>query len=101
MTDYLAEVRSMEKFFDGFEVRYVSRLDNCDTDHLAWIASSRAPMPPDVIIEKVSKPSVKLAEENTEAAKPDLMVVDDQEQEPTYNWMNPIQMFLDNQLPSN
>jgi hypothetical protein len=101
MTDYLAKVHSMEKFFDGFEVRYVSRLDNCDTDHLAWIASSRASMPPDVIIEKVSKPSVKLAEENTEAAKPDLMVVDDQEQEPTYNWMNPIQMFLDNQLPSN
>jgi hypothetical protein len=32
----------MEQFFDGFEVRYVPRLDNRDDDHLAWIASSRA-----------------------------------------------------------
>jgi hypothetical protein len=28
MTEYLAEVRRLEKFFDGFEVRYVPRLDN-------------------------------------------------------------------------
>jgi ribonuclease HI len=35
MTEYLAEVRIMEKFFDGFEVRYVSRLDNRDDDLLA------------------------------------------------------------------
>jgi hypothetical protein len=38
----------MEKFFDGFEVRYVPCLDNCDANHLAWIASFRAPTPPDV-----------------------------------------------------
>jgi hypothetical protein len=43
MVEYLAEVRRMEKFFDGLEVRYVPYLDNCDADHLAWIASSRAP----------------------------------------------------------
>jgi hypothetical protein len=52
----------MEKFFDGFEVRYALRLDNRDADHLAWIASSRAPTLPNVIIEKLSKPSVKAAE---------------------------------------
>jgi ribonuclease HI len=34
MEGYLAEVRRMEKFFDGFEVRYVPRLDNRDADHL-------------------------------------------------------------------
>jgi hypothetical protein len=45
MAEYLAEVRSMKKFFDGFEIRYDPCLDNCDTDHLAWIASSRAPTP--------------------------------------------------------
>jgi ribonuclease HI len=28
MAEYLAEVRRLEKFFDGFEVRYVPRLDN-------------------------------------------------------------------------
>jgi hypothetical protein len=32
---YLAEVRRMEKFFNGFEVRYVPHLDNCDADNLA------------------------------------------------------------------
>jgi hypothetical protein len=50
MTEYLVEVRRMEKFFHGFEVRYVSRLDNRDADHLAWISSSRAPTPSDVIV---------------------------------------------------
>jgi hypothetical protein len=41
MAGYLAEVHRVEKFFDGFEVRYVPRLDNHDTDDLTWIASSR------------------------------------------------------------
>jgi ribonuclease HI len=35
MVKYLAEVHRMEKFFDGFEVRYIPRLDNRDADHLA------------------------------------------------------------------
>jgi hypothetical protein len=86
MAEYLAEVRRMEKFFDGFEVRYVPRLDNHDADHLAWIASSRAPTPPDIIIEKLAKPSVK----------PDLMVIDEPEQGLVYDWMSLIKMFLDN-----
>jgi hypothetical protein len=100
MTDYLAEVHRMEKFFDGFEVQYVPHLDNCDADHLAWIASSRAPTPPDIIIEKLSKPSVKPTKEDTEVAKLDLMVIDEPEHEPPYDWMNPIKMFLENHLPS-
>jgi ribonuclease H / adenosylcobalamin/alpha-ribazole phosphatase len=33
MTEYLAEVCRMEKFFDGFKVWYVPRLDNRDADH--------------------------------------------------------------------
>jgi ribonuclease HI len=44
MADYLAEVRRMKKFFNDFEVRYVPCLDNRDADHLALIASSRAPI---------------------------------------------------------
>jgi hypothetical protein len=62
MVEYLEEVRRMKKFFDGFEVRYVQCLDNRDADHLTWIASSKAPTPPDVIIEKLSKPSVRPVE---------------------------------------
>jgi hypothetical protein len=60
-------------FFDGFEVRYVPRLDNRDADHLAWVAFFRAPTLPDVIVEKLTKPSVKSAEPAEEA---DLMVFD-------------------------
>jgi hypothetical protein len=42
-----------------------------------WIASSREPTPLDVIIEKLSKPSIKSTEEDTEAAKQDLMVINE------------------------
>jgi hypothetical protein len=86
----------MEKFFDGFQVRYIPRLGNRDADHLAWIASSRAPTPPDIIIEKLSKPSVKLAGQADEATKQDLMVIDKPEQEEVYDWMHPINSFLEN-----
>jgi hypothetical protein len=79
-----------------FEVWYVPRLDNYDVDHLAWIASSTTPTLPDIIIEKLSKPSVKPAE----AVEQDLMVIDKPNQEPAYDWMNPIKMFLKNQSPS-
>jgi hypothetical protein len=96
MADYLAEMCMMEKFFDGFEVRYVPSLDNCDVDYLPWIASSRAPTPPDVVIEKLSKSSVRPAEEAIDAAKPDLMVVDEPEWGRAYDWLSPIKMFLDN-----
>jgi hypothetical protein len=90
-------VRRIEKFFYEFEVRYVPHLDNRDADHLAWIASSRAPTMSDVIIKKLSKPSVKPAEPASEA---DLMVINEPDQEPAYDWMNLIKMFLDNQSPS-
>jgi hypothetical protein len=89
----------MEKFLDGFEVRYVPRLDNCDADHLAWIASSRAPTVSDIIIEKLTKPSVRPAEPTNEAIEQDLMVIDEPEQELVYNWMHPIKMFLESQPP--
>jgi hypothetical protein len=73
MAEYLVEVRRLEKFFDGFEVRYVPRLDNRDTDHLVWIASSRAPTPPDVILERLVKPSVKETEPSEDTG---FMVID-------------------------
>jgi hypothetical protein len=62
MAEYLAEVSRIEKFFNGFVVWYIPHLDNHDADHLAWIASSRAPTPLDFITEKLSKPSVNPAE---------------------------------------
>jgi hypothetical protein len=74
-------------------------LDNCDVDHLAWIASSRAPTTSDVIVERLSKPSVKPTEPSKEVVRQDLMVIDEPEQDPVYDWMQPIKMFLKNQPP--
>jgi hypothetical protein len=99
MAEYLAEVHRMEKFFDAFEVWYVPRLKNRDADHVAWIASSRAPTPSDVIIERLSKPSVK-PEESTSKDEPELMIIDKLVQQPTYDGMSPIRAYLDNQPPS-
>jgi hypothetical protein len=47
------------------------------------------------LIGKLSKPSVKLAEAVNEATDHDLMVIDEAEQEPVYDWMNQIKMFLE------
>jgi hypothetical protein len=87
MARYLAEVRMIEKFFDGFEVQYVPRLDNHDADHLAWIASSWAPTPSDVIVEKLSKPSIKPEESTSEAVGTDLVVIIEATLQPMYDWM--------------
>jgi hypothetical protein len=35
-----------------------------------------------------------------EAIKQDVMVIDEPKQEPAYDWINPIKMFLENQAPS-
>jgi hypothetical protein len=93
MAEYLAEVRRMEKFFDGFEVRYIPCLNNRDADHLAWIASSRAPIPSDVIIEKLTKLSIKTVEMLRET---DLIIIDGSEQQPEVDWMSPTKAYLDN-----
>jgi ribonuclease HI len=77
MVGYLAEVRRMKKFFNRFEVLYVPRLDNHDADHLAWISSSRAPTPLDVIIERLFRPSVKSEESTSEEVRADLMVINE------------------------
>jgi hypothetical protein len=69
----------MEKFFDNFEVRYVPCLDNRNADLLAWIASFRAPILSDVIVEKLTKPSIKSVETLGETG---LMIIDGAEQQP-------------------
>jgi hypothetical protein len=43
---------------------------------------------------------VKPEEATDEAMKRDLMVIDYLDQEPEYDWMHPIKMFLENQPPS-
>jgi ribonuclease HI len=93
MAEYLAEVQRLEKFFDGFEVRYVPRLNNRDADHLAWIASSRALTPPDVILERLAKPSVKETEPSEDTG---FMVIDEPDQQSGCDWMSQIRSYLEN-----
>jgi hypothetical protein len=75
-------------------------LDNRDIDHLAWIASSRALTPSDVIVERLFKPLVKSEESTSEEVGADLMVIDEPAQQPTYDWMSSMRAYLDNQPPS-
>jgi hypothetical protein len=93
MAEYLAEVRRVEKFFDDFEVRYVPWLDNWDADHLAWTTSSRAPTPPDVILERLVKPLVKATEPSEDTG---LMVIDGPDQQLGLDWMSQIRSYLEN-----
>jgi hypothetical protein len=93
MAEYLAKVRRLEKFFDGFEVRYVPRLDSRDADHLAWIASFRAPTPPDVILERLAKLSVKAIEPSEDTG---VMVIDGPDQQSGCDWMSQIRSYLEN-----
>jgi hypothetical protein len=48
----------------------------------------------------LSKPSVKPAEPTNEEIGQDLMVINEPEQEPVYDWMHLIKMFQENQPPS-
>jgi hypothetical protein len=85
-------MKNREVFY-GFDLQYVPFLDNWGADHLAWIASSRAPMPSDVIVE----PSIKSVVTLTET---DLMIIDGAEQQTEIDWMSPINAYLDNQAIS-
>jgi hypothetical protein len=49
---------------------------------------------------KLSKPLIKPAEATNEASLQDLIVIDEPEHEPAYDWMHPIKSFLENQPPS-
>ena len=58
---YLAEVRKLEKRFDGIEVRHVYRKDNIEPDDLARRASRREPLEPGTFLDVLTRPSVKEA----------------------------------------
>jgi hypothetical protein len=63
-------------------------------DHLAWIASFRAPILSDVIVEKLTKSSIKSVKTLREI---DLMIIDGAKQQPKVYWMSPIKTYPDNQ----
>jgi hypothetical protein len=59
MAAYCAEVRKLEKYFQGLEILHVLCDSNIAADVLAKLGSDRAKVPPRVFIKELSAPSIK------------------------------------------
>jgi hypothetical protein len=56
MDAYYAEVRKLEKIFQGLEILHVLRGSNVAADVLAKLGSNRAKVPPGVFVESCHHP---------------------------------------------
>jgi ribonuclease HI len=65
MDAYCAELRKLDKNFEGLEILYVLRDSNIIADVLAKLGSDRAKVPPGVFIEELFAPSIKQPGETT------------------------------------
>jgi hypothetical protein len=66
LANYLAEVKKLERNFDGIEVPHVYCKDNIKPDDLARRASRREPLEPGTFLDALIKPFVKeLHDEST------------------------------------
>jgi ribonuclease HI len=59
MDTYCAEVRKLEKNFQGLEILHVLQDSNVAADVLAKLGSGRAKVPPSVFVEELPSPSIK------------------------------------------
>ena len=59
LIEYLDAVRSMEKYFKGFDIVHIPRHMNDEADKLAKAASRKEQLPSDVFFEEITEPSVK------------------------------------------
>ena len=60
MDAYCAEVRKLEKHFQGLEILHDVRDLNVAADVLAKLRSDRAQVPPGVFVQELTVPSIKL-----------------------------------------
>jgi hypothetical protein len=65
MDAYCAEVRKLEKHFEGLDILHVVHDLNIVVDVLAKLGSDRAQMPPVVFVEELTSPSIKQPEHVT------------------------------------
>ena len=54
MDAYCAEVRKLEKIFQGLEIHHVLRDSNVAADVLAKLGSDRAKVPPGIFVEELT-----------------------------------------------
>ena len=59
LIEYLDAVRSMEKYFKGFDIIHIPRHMNDEADKLTKVASRKEQLPSDVFFEEITEPSVK------------------------------------------
>ena len=59
MDAYCAEVRKLEKNFQGLKIHHVLRDSNVAADVLAKLGSDRAKVPPSIFVEELIAPSIK------------------------------------------
>jgi hypothetical protein len=59
MDTYCAEVRKLEKNFQGLEILHVLRYSNIAADVLAKLGSDRAKVSPGVFVKELLSPSIK------------------------------------------
>jgi ribonuclease HI len=103
LSKYLAEVRKLEKRFDGIEVRQVYRKDNIEPDDLARRASRREPLEPGTFLDILMKPSVKEVSGEVSPAAPDISSEATKAEravadiETTDDWRNPLIKFINNE----
>ena len=71
LSKYLAEVRKLEKRFDGIEVRHLYRNDNIEPDDIARRASRREPLEPGTFLDILTRRSVKEASGEDSPVAPD------------------------------
>jgi hypothetical protein len=62
---YCAEVRKLEKHFQGLEILHVLRDSNVAADILAKLGSDKVKVPPGVFVEELLAPSIKQPDEIT------------------------------------
>jgi ribonuclease HI len=65
MDAYCAEVRNLEKHFQGLEILHILRDSNVAADILAKLGSDKAKVPLGVFVEKLSAPSIKQLDKTT------------------------------------
>ena len=88
MGAYYAEIRKLEKHFQGLEILHVLRDSNIAADVLAKLGSDRAKVPPGGFIEELLAPSIKQPGEIT----PELLDKGAQVMVITTSWA---QVFID------
>ena len=67
MAEYRRIVDDFGRCFAGLEVRHIKRDDNEAADALARLGSQQSPVPPDVSLKHLHKPSIKHDNEEQKA----------------------------------